>query len=152
MRMRILSILSIALAASACFPRVSTKATPLDPSLRLAETCPDGVKLYETPGDVEQPYSRVALINSTGEVKYSDEAEMFASMREEAAGVGANGIILGDIQEPNAITKVAADVAKTDVVRKGKAMAIYVVADSARTAAACANYKKPSWLRRHIWL
>jgi hypothetical protein len=150
--MRISLLLPIALAASACFPKVSTQATPLDPSLRLSETCPDGVKLYETPDDVEQPYRRVALINSTGEVNYSDEAEMFASMRVEAAGVGANGIILGDIQEPNAITKVAADVAKTEVVRKGNAMAIYVAADSAHTVATCANYKKPSWLRRHIWL
>lgn len=76
---------------------------------------------------------------------------MFYSMRKMAAKVGANGIILGEINEPNAITKVAADIAKTGTVRKGKAMAIYVAGDSASAAAACANYKAPSWLHRFFF-
>jgi hypothetical protein len=151
MNIKVFVILPMAVAASACFPNVQTKVTPLDPSSHLTRTCPNGVKLYTTPERVEQPYHEVALLNSTGEVHYSDEGEMFASMREEAAEAGANGIILDDIKEPNAITIVAADVAKTGVVRKGKAMAIYVPADSANSVAACANYKAPSWLRRHLW-
>jgi hypothetical protein len=108
------------------------------------------VKLYVAPDRVSQPYREVALLNSTGEVNYSDEGEMFWSMRQKAGVVGANGIILGGIDEPNAITKVAADVAKTETVRKGKAMAIYVPADSASAFAACANYKAPSWFHRYF--
>lgn len=144
-------LLPIAIAASAC-AHVSTNVTKLDPSVRLARTCPVGVKLYTDPDRVQQPYREVALLNSTGEVNYSDEGEMFGSMREKAAAIGANGIILGGIEEPNPITKVAADVAKTETVRRGKATAIYVAADSANSVAACTNYKAPSWLHRYFGL
>jgi hypothetical protein len=99
-----------------------------------------------------QPYHEVALLNSTGIVNYSDETQLFESMREGAAKVGANGIIIGGIDEPNAITKVAADVARAEAQRKGRASAIYVAGDSAASAAACANYKAPSWLKRHLHL
>jgi glutaredoxin-related protein len=148
--MKVFALLSLAIAASACFPSVHTNTTPIDPSLHLARTCPDAVKLYMSPEQVQQSYREVALLNSMGEVKYSDEGEMYASMRDEAAEFGANAIILDRMDEPNAITKVAADVAKTGVLRKGKGMAIYVAADSAHTKATCASYKKPSWLRRHL--
>jgi len=147
MNIKLVLLSSFTVATTACI-HVSTNFTRLDPTVRLAPTCPDAVRLYTGPGGVEQPYHEVALINSTGDVTLSDEGEMFGSMRKAAAKVGANGVILGGIDEPNAITKVAADVAKTTAVRKGKAMAIYVPADSAHAAAACANYKAPSWLHR----
>jgi hypothetical protein len=149
MNPRMVVLVPFALAVSAC-AHVSTSVTPLDPSVRLARTCPAGVKLYVAPDRVLQPYREVALLNSTGEVKYSDEGAMFGSMREMAGFVGANGVILGGIDEPNAITKVAADVAKTETVRKAKAMAIYVPADSASAVAACTNYKAPSWFHRYF--
>jgi hypothetical protein len=142
-------LMSLAAVISAC-ASVHTSTTRLDPSMRLAKTCPLGVKLYTSPDRVTQPYREVALLNSTGEVRYSDEGALFSSMREEAARVGANGIIVGGLDEPNAITKVAADVVKADAERKGSAIAIYVPADSAGSAAACANYKAPSWLSRHL--
>ena len=151
MNIKIVFLLAVAIAASAC-AHVSTSVTTLDPSVRLARTCPAGVKLYVAPDRVLQPYREVALLNSTGEVNYSDEGAMFGSMREMAGAIGANGVILGGIDEPNAITKVAADVAKTETVRKGKAMAIYVPTDSATSVAACANYKAPSWLHRYFGL
>lgn len=149
MKIRSVVLLSFTVATAAC-AHVSTNATTLDPSIRLARTCPLGVKLYTGPDRVDQPYREIALINSMGDVELSDEGAMYYSMREMAAKMGANGIVLGGIDEPNAITKVAADVAKTGTVRRGRAMAIYVAADSASGAAACANYKAPSWLHRYF--
>jgi hypothetical protein len=75
---------------------------------------------------------------------------MFLSMREEAAAHGANGIILAQLDEPNPITKVAAGVGQVVLPRVGKGTAIYVAADSSNSAAACANYKRPSRWRRHF--
>jgi hypothetical protein len=151
MNIKVVFLVLVAIAASACYSHVITDSTKLDPSLRLARTCPLGVKIYTAPDRVQQSYREVALLNAAGEVNHSTEATMFASMREKAAAVGANGIILGRIDEPNPITKVAADVAKTEVVRKGRAMAIYVAADSASSAAACAGYKRPSKFRRVVF-
>jgi hypothetical protein len=138
MKIQRLVLLPVAVAALACF-YVRTNATMLDPTLHLARTCPDAVKLYTLPDRVQQPYREVALLNSTGQTLYSDEGDMMKSMREKAAAVGANGIILGGIEEPNAITKVVGEVARAGVDRTGRAMAIYVAGDSANSVAACAK-------------
>lgn len=151
MNIRVVVILPIIVAASACVPTVKTNVTPFDPSLHLAGTCPDGVKLYTTSDRVERSYREVALINSKGELNGSNESDMLLSMREEAGAFGANGIILAEIEEPSAITKVAAGVGEVRLPRVGKATAIYVAADSASSVAACAHYKGPSWLRRHFF-
>ena len=126
------------LALLAC---VSTNATVLDPTLKLAQTCPDAVKLYTTPSRVPSAYREVALLNSKGESNWSNERQMMESMREKAAELGANGIILDNIDEPSALTKVIGHVAKTGTQRKGKALAIYVPADSSTAATVCSSRK-----------
>ncbi len=62
---------------------------------------------------------------------------MINSQREKAAELGANGIILSGIREPNAGTKIIGAVLGTGSERKGSALAIYVPADSSRVRAAC---------------
>ena len=141
-----------ALAVFACHS-VSTNASLIDPSLRLAKTCPAAIKLYTVPDRVQQPYREVALLNSSGKTSYSSESDMIKSMRERAATVGANGIILSGIDEPSAMAKLAGQVAQLgaeaagqitqiSAERKGKAVAIYVPADSTHSIAACAKAKK----------
>jgi len=136
------SLASIAAAAGFLVACVSTNASLIDPSVHLARTCPDGIKLYTTPDRVGQPYREIAVLNAKGESNWSDEDDMIESMRDKAAEVGANGIILSGIDEPSALTKVIGQVAKTGSQRKGKALAIYVPSDSTNTATACANAKK----------
>jgi hypothetical protein len=121
---------------------VSTNAALVDPSVRLARTCESAIKLYTTPDRVGKPYREVAVLNAKGESNWSDEGDMIESMREKAAEVGANGIILGKIDEPSALTKVIGEVAKTGSQRKGAALAIYVPSDSTNTATVCADARK----------
>jgi hypothetical protein len=121
---------------------VSTNAALIDPTVHLARTCPSAIKLYTTPDRVGQPYREVAILNAKGESNWSDEGDMIESMRDKAAEVGANGIILSGIDEPSALTKVIGQVAKTGSQRKGKALAIYVASDSATTATVCRNAKE----------
>jgi hypothetical protein len=137
--MKLPSLSAAAILLSAC---VSTNASLIDPTVHFARTCPDGVKLYTTPERVGQPYREVALLNAKGESNWSDEEDMIESMRDKAAEIGANGIILSGIDEPSALTKVIGQVAKTGSQRKGKALAIYVPSDSTNTATACANAEK----------
>lgn len=61
------------------------------------------------------------------------------SMRKKAAEVGANGIIMGNIDEPGAGAKVAAAIFGTGAERKGKSVAIFVASDTARVRAFCAS-------------
>ena len=130
---------SAAVLLCAC---VSTNAALIDPTVHLARTCPSAIKLYMTPDKVGRPYREVALLNAKGESNWSNEEDMIESMRDKAAEVGANGIILGGIDEPSALTKVIGQVAKTGSQRKGKALAIYVASDSATTATVCRNAKE----------
>ena len=136
-----------ALAISACHS-VSTNASLMDPTSRLAKTCPAAIKLYSSRDRVPDPYREVAMLNSAGQTSYSSESDMIKSMREKAATVGANGIILSGIDEPSAMAKIAGQVAQIaadasgqiatiSAERKGEAMAIYVPADSVRTVDAC---------------
>lgn len=135
MSLRMKSVIVVAFGASACY--VSTNATLIDRSVRLARLCPDAVKLYTSPDRIQGSYREVAILNSLGETETSNERELIESMRKKAASVGANGIILGSIDEPNAITKVAGAVAKVTLDRRGHAMAIFVPADSIRSVTAC---------------
>ena len=138
MKTNLVSSLIVALGAAAC---VSTNATVLDPTIKLAATCSDAVRLFTTPARVTSPYREVALLHSKGESNWSSEAQMMESMREKAAKYGANGIILDNIDEPSALTKVIGHVAKTGTQRKGKALAIYIPADSTSSATICSTRK-----------
>jgi hypothetical protein len=121
---------------------VSTNAALIDPTVHLARTCPSAIKLYTTPDRVGHPYREVAILNAKGESNWSNEEDMIESMRDKAAEVGANGIILKGIDEPSALTKVIGQVAKTGSQRKGNALAIYVPSDSATTATVCRSSKE----------
>ena len=131
-------ILAFAFASAGC---TSTNAALMDNSVHLATTCPDAVKMYTSPSKVGADYKEVALLNSTGSTGFTSEAGMMKSMRKKAADVGANGIIMGNIDEPGAGAKVAAAVFGTSTQRKGKSVAIFVPSDSARASAFCASSK-----------
>jgi hypothetical protein len=130
------AILTIVAFAAAC---TSTNAALLDNSIRLQRTCPDAVKIYTTPAQVGASYQEVALLNSTGNTGFTSEAGMMKSMRKKAADVGANGIIMGNIDEPGAGAKVAAAIFGTGAERKGKSVAIFVASDTARVRQFCAT-------------
>lgn len=115
---------------------VTTNAAVMNPGITRAPICPEGVALFSTPDRVTTGYEEVALLNSTG-YQGSDEAKMMESMRKKAGEVGANGIIMGGIDEPNAATKVLGAFLGTGTQRKGKSLAIYIPADSARVQQAC---------------
>jgi len=91
------------------------------------------VEIYRTAEQVPGKYEEVALLNASGPSSWTNEAQMFDRMREEAGKLGANAIILDAISEPGAGAKVAAAIFGVSAERKGRALAIYVlVADSLR--------------------
>ncbi|MGH7556414.1 MAG: hypothetical protein ACREMD_01270 [Gemmatimonadota bacterium] len=71
-------------------------------------------------------YEEVAILHSEGEVSWTDEADMYESMKKKAAELGANAIILDAMSKPSAGAKVAGAFLGTGAERKGKAIAIYV--------------------------
>lgn len=127
----------VLLAAAVAVACTRTNMAVMDPSLKLARTCPEAVLLFTTSERVPSEYKEVALLNSTGSTGFTSEQGMMLSMRKKAAEAGANGIVLQGINEPNAATKVIGAFLGTGSERKGKALAIWIPADSAKSAAAC---------------
>ena len=116
---------------------VHTNAAVLDPSVKYQEVCPDAVVVYTSPERVGKAYKEVALLNSKGQAGSTSEEGMVKSQRKKAAQLGANGLILTDINEPKPGTKIIGALLGTGAERKGKALAIYVPDDSLKTAITC---------------
>jgi uncharacterized protein YbjQ (UPF0145 family) len=124
------SVLALLLVSTAC---VSTNATVLDltPQSRPPVAATQ-VRIYRSAAQVAGKYTEVALLNASGESSWTDEQKMLESMRKKAGALGANGVILDAISEASAGAKIAGAVFGTGSQRKGRAVAIFVVADSAK--------------------
>jgi hypothetical protein len=132
--MRVLAALSLAAALAAC---VSTKAAVLNPGIRLAPICPEGVMVFATADRVGKAYTDVALLDSKGDTDFTSESGMINSQRKKAAELGANGVILGDVKDASTGAKVAQALLGTSANRKGRAIAILIAGDSSRVAEEC---------------
>ncbi len=86
----------------------------------------EDVALYRVASQVPRQYEEIALLNSSGDSGFTDEARMFESMRKKAGELGANGVILDAVSEPGHGAKVAAAIFGVSAQRKGKALAIWV--------------------------
>ena len=124
----------LAVGMCAC---VSTNAALLNPGVTLAPVCPDGVQVFTDSSKVGKPYTEVALLNSSGDNDMTSESGMINSQRKKAAGLGANGVILGSMADAGTGAKVFHALIGTSANRKGKSIAIYIPSDTARVAAAC---------------
>ncbi len=129
-----LACAAIAVYAVGC---TRTNVALMDNSVHLARICPDAVKIFSSPSKVLAEYQEVALLNSTGNTGFTSEAGMMKSMRQKAAEVGANGIIMGNIDEPSTGAKIAGAIFGTGAERKGKSVAILIPSDSVRVRKAC---------------
>lgn len=124
MRPRFALALMLVLFFSGC---VSTRATMLGTAtMTHPAISAQAVKLYRTADQVPGRYEEIALLHSHGDYYYTNEPGMFESMREKAAELGANAIILDALTEPSAGAKIAGAFLGYSAQRTGKSIAIYV--------------------------
>jgi hypothetical protein len=122
---KLLAVVVLALAvAAAC---VSTNATRLGTAGAHPPTPPEAVALYRTADQVPGRYEEVALLHAEGASGWTSENKMYRALLKRAASVGANAVILDAISEPSAGAKVAAALFGVGAMRKGKALAIYIL-------------------------
>jgi hypothetical protein len=105
--------------------------------VKYQKICPDGVQIFTTAEHIASDYREIALLHSKGESGWTTERGMMSSQRQKAAALGANGIVLNNIKEPNAGTKIIGAILGTGSERQGAAVAIYIPADSERVRQAC---------------
>ena len=117
-----------------------TRIVATNPALALAPTCADAVPVY--PGNEHVPYDyyEVALITAEGNSVYNGNGDLLKAIRNKAAGVGANGVIVDALKATHATVRIiGAAVGASDADRKGRAVAIWMPSDTARVREACAG-------------
>ena len=114
-----------ALALSGC---MHTNAIRLDPSIQYRPVDPYEVVVYLDERDVPYEYEPIALVHARGDDDWTDEGDMIEAMREEAAKLGAHGIIIEWIEEPRALEHIIDHLTHADTAdRRGKVVAIRAV-------------------------
>jgi hypothetical protein len=129
--MRISPLIMLAILASAC--GVTTDVVVLNPAAPVyAPVSPDSVHIFADPGSVLVDYEPIATItagsSATGTMA-PDDADMLEALRETAGGLGADGLILGELlaQRPS-----GSDVDDDTLPARGEGTAIRFRDGSAR--------------------
>lgn len=130
---RMFWLATLVVASSLLVGCVTTNATVLGTATEMRPAIPpERVAIYRLANQVPGSYEEIALLNSSGDSGFTNEAQMFESMRKKAGELGANAVILDAVSEPGAGAKVAAAIFGVSAQRKGKAVAIYVFPGSER--------------------
>lgn len=116
-----LALFALALTSSAC---ITTSTVPLAGAGQLEAIAPEYVAVFATEEDIPGPYDKIAIIHARGSSSMTDEKMMMAKLQQEAAELGANGIVVGAIEEPSAGAKVAGAVFGVSPQRKGEILAV----------------------------
>ena len=128
--------LALLAAITSCGARTRVVAT--NPALALAPTCADAVRVYPDAARVPYDYYEVAMITAEGNSVYNGNGDLLKAIRNKAAGVGANGVVIDSLGATHATVKViGAAVGANDAERKGRAIAIWMPSDTARVREAC---------------
>lgn len=108
--------------------------------LSLASTCADAVTVFPSRDKIPYDYYEVALIAAEGNSVYVGNGDILKLVRNEAAGLGANGVLVDSLTTTHATVKVlGAAVGRKDAERKARAIAIWMPSDTARVRKACAG-------------
>ena len=76
--------------------------------------------------DTVPEHTRLAILNAHGDTDVTDESDLIDKLREEAGKLGANAIILDEIEEPGTGARIAAAILDVETERQTQALAIYV--------------------------
>jgi hypothetical protein len=122
--------------STACATHTQVVAT--NPALSLAATCGDAVRVFPDRDHVPYDYYEVALIAAEGNPAYSGNGDVLKAIRNRAAGLGANGVVVNSLGTTHATVKVIGAAVGADANgRRGNAIAIWMPSDTARVRAAC---------------
>ena len=104
---------------------VTTSVTQLDNTEREPLT-PEEVTIYLEEDDVPNEFDKVAVIDLSGASGWTDEEQIYEKAREEAAELGANGVLFDNMEEAGTGERIASAVFGTGSDTDAKMIAIYV--------------------------
>lgn len=115
------AIAAVTISWTAC---VSVNATEVDPGRSFSPVPGDDVRIFQTEEDVPGEHVEVAILHASGQENWTDQSDMMNEMREKAAELGANGIVVSGIEEPGTGEQIVGALFGTGADREGRALAI----------------------------
>ena len=130
--------LACALVVGAACTGVKRTTTDINPRMNRAPTCAAAIAVYNSRADVPYDYYELAWIEASGNSVWTTDNQLQTQIRNGAAKVGANAIIVNPVQQSKSTIKVLGEVIGTkSATQKASALAIYMPGDAARVRLAC---------------
>jgi hypothetical protein len=103
-----------------------------------APTCASAVAVYNSRADVPYDYYELAWIEASGNSVWTTDNQLQTQIRNGAAKVGANAVIVNPVEQSKVTVKVLGEaVGAKSATQKATALAIYMPGDAARVRTAC---------------
>jgi hypothetical protein len=125
--------------ASAC-AGVKKTTTDLNPSINRPPTCANAIAVYNSRADVPYDYYELAWIEAEGNSVWTTDNQLQTQIRNGAAKVGANAVIVNPVEQSKSTVKVLGEaIGANSATQKASALAIYMPGDAARVTQACGS-------------
>ncbi|MFL5466280.1 MAG: hypothetical protein ACJ8AB_02540 [Gemmatimonadaceae bacterium] len=122
---------------SAC-AGVKKTTTDINPSMNRAPTCANAIAVYNSRSDVPYDYYELAWIEAEGNSVWTTDNQLQTQIRNGAAKVGANAVIINPVEQSKTTIKVLGEaIGAKSATQRASALAIYMPGDAARTRSAC---------------
>ena len=132
--------LACALAVGSACAGVKKTTTDINPSLSRAPTCAAAIAVYNSRADVPYDYYELAWIEAEGNSVWTTDNQLQTQIRNGAAKVGANAVIVNPVTQSKSTVKVLGEaIGTSSATQKQGALAIYMPGDAGRVRVACPN-------------
>jgi hypothetical protein len=130
--------LACALAVGAACAGVKKTTTDINPSMSRAPTCAAAIAVYNSRSDVPYDYYELAWIEAEGNSVWTTDNQLQTQIRNGAAKVGANAVIINPVEQSKTAIKVLGEaIGAKSATQRASALAIYMPRDAARVRTAC---------------
>ena len=130
--------LASALAIGSACAGVKKTTTDINPSMSRAPTCSNAIAVYNSRSDVPYDYYELAWIEASGNSVWTTDNQLQTQIRNGAAKVGANAVIINPVEQSKSTIKVLGEAVGTkSATQKASALAIYMPGDAGRVTQAC---------------
>jgi hypothetical protein len=130
--------LACAVAAGSACAGIKKTTTNLNPSVSRPSTCAAAIAVYNSRADVPYDYYELAWIQATGNSVWTTDNQLQTQIRNGAAKVGANAVIVNPVTQSKSTVKILGEaVGANSATAKATALAIYMPRDAARVRQAC---------------
>ncbi|HLA14752.1 MAG TPA: hypothetical protein VJZ25_06990 [Gemmatimonadaceae bacterium] len=130
--------LACALAVTAACTGVRKTTTDVNPSISRSPTCAAAIAVYNSRAEVPYDYYELAWVEAEGNSVWTTDNQLQTQIRNGAAKVGANAVIINPIEQSKSTIKILGEAIGTrSATQKASALAIYMPADQPRVTTAC---------------